>query len=72
MTRRSDLAVRTLVLLARSGTRLKGSEVAEHIGAGSCPRPRDLPIPKLVDLRDGTAVYDERQEHKLPDWTYAK
>lgn len=33
VTRRSDLAVRTLVLLARSGTRLKGSEVAEHIGA---------------------------------------
>lgn len=47
-------------------------EVAQHLGMGTCPRPRHLPIPKLVDLRDGKAVYDERQEHKLPDWTYAK
>ncbi len=30
-----------------------------------------LPVPKLVDLHDGSAVYDERQQHKQPDWTYA-
>jgi NADH-quinone oxidoreductase subunit F len=30
-----------------------------------------LPIPKIVDLRDGTAVYDEQQPRKQPDWTYA-
>ncbi len=30
-----------------------------------------LPIPKLVDIRDGVAVYDEAQTRKRPDWTYA-
>ena len=28
-------------------------------------------VPKLVDIRDGVAVYDERQARKQPDWTYA-
>ncbi|MGH9023973.1 MAG: NADH-ubiquinone oxidoreductase-F iron-sulfur binding region domain-containing protein [Acidimicrobiia bacterium] len=37
---------------------------------GSCPRPRPIPIPKLVDLSGGKAVYDERQARKRPDWTY--
>jgi NADH-quinone oxidoreductase subunit F len=45
-------------------------EVAAHL-AGGCPRPRPIPLPKLVDLRDGRAVYDERQARKQPDWTYA-
>ena len=34
------------------------------------PRP-SVPVPKLVDLVDGVAVYDERQARKRPDWTYA-
>ena len=38
--------------------------------AGPCPRPRPLVLPKLVDLRDGVARYDERQALKRPDWTY--
>ena len=59
-------------LVVESILRAFPDEVAQHLGTGSCPRPRHLPIPKLVDLRDGKAVYDERQEHKLPDWTYAK
>jgi NADH:ubiquinone oxidoreductase subunit F (NADH-binding) len=34
--------------------------------------PIDTPlIPKIVDLVDGRAVYDERQRRKRPDWTYA-
>ena len=33
---------------------------------------RAYPFPKLVDLADGVAVYDERQERKQPDWTYAE
>jgi NADH-quinone oxidoreductase subunit F len=29
-------------------------------------------VPKLLDiLPDGTAVYDDRQDRKRPDWTYA-
>ncbi|HTD51115.1 MAG TPA: NADH-ubiquinone oxidoreductase-F iron-sulfur binding region domain-containing protein [Acidimicrobiia bacterium] len=30
-----------------------------------------LPIPKIVDIHDGLATYDERQTRKRPDWTYA-
>lgn len=46
-------------------------EFAEHIELGRCPRPRRLPIPKLVDLADGSAVYDDSFWRKQPDWTYA-
>jgi len=57
-------------LVIESILRAFPGELAEHIEGGACPRPRHLPIPKLLDLRDGTAVYDDRQEGKLPDWTY--
>ena len=30
-----------------------------------------VPVPKLVDLVDGVAVYDEHHARKRPDWTYA-
>lgn len=30
-----------------------------------------LPVPKIVDIRDGRAAYDEQQLRKQPDWTYA-
>jgi NADH-quinone oxidoreductase subunit F len=46
-------------------------EVAEHLELGRCPRPKRIVMPKLVDVRDGTAVYDERNDLKQPDWTYA-
>jgi NADH-quinone oxidoreductase subunit F len=29
-----------------------------------------LPVPKIVDIRDGEAIYDEKQSRKQPDWTY--
>jgi NADH:ubiquinone oxidoreductase subunit F (NADH-binding) len=45
-------------------------EFAEHVELGRCPRPRRLPIPKLVDLADGKAIYDDRFWRKRPDWTY--
>ncbi|MGD9998258.1 MAG: NADH-ubiquinone oxidoreductase-F iron-sulfur binding region domain-containing protein [Ilumatobacteraceae bacterium] len=47
------------------------AEFAEHIELGRCPRPRRLPIPKLIDISDGRAVYDESFWRKQPDWTYA-
>ena len=47
-----------------------GEEFTEHIELGRCPRPRRLPIPKLVDLAGGRAVYDESFWRKRPDWTY--
>ena len=34
----------------------------------SSPR---LPVPKLIDLRDGIATFDPMTDRKLPDWTYA-
>jgi NADH-quinone oxidoreductase subunit F len=46
-------------------------EVDEHVRLGTCPRPRPLLFPKIVDLANGTAVYDDRQHLKQPDWTYA-
>jgi NADH-quinone oxidoreductase subunit F len=45
-------------------------EFDEHLDGAGCPRPRRFTLPKLVDLRDGHAVYDERQASKRPDWTY--
>jgi len=38
---------------------------------GACPSPRRIAIPKLTDLENGVAHYDERQMRKRPDWTYA-
>jgi NADH:ubiquinone oxidoreductase subunit F (NADH-binding) len=46
-------------------------EFAEHVELHRCPRPGRRPIPKLLDLVDGKATYDERIWNKLPDWTYA-
>jgi NADH-quinone oxidoreductase subunit F len=45
-------------------------EFEEHVVTDGCPRPRHLMVPKLVDLRDGEAIYDEQQARKAPDWTY--
>jgi hypothetical protein len=45
-------------------------EFAAHVELGECPRPRALLIPKLVDLADGKATYDETFWRKRPDWTY--
>ena len=30
-----------------------------------------LVVPKIVDIQDGVATYDEKQMRKQPDWTYA-
>ncbi len=37
---------------------------------GGCPRPRDIVVPKIVDIRGDAVVYDQRQATKRPDWTY--
>jgi NADH-quinone oxidoreductase subunit F len=47
------------------------TEIEEHVAGGACRRHRGLVLPKLVDLRDGVAVYDERQSRKRADWTYS-
>ena len=45
-------------------------EFAAHLEAGTCPRPRELPLPKIVSLDDSGVRYDERIMRKRPDWTY--
>ena len=37
----------------------------------AAPPPEPLPVPKIVDIRDGVAIFDEKQMRKLPDWSYA-
>ncbi|MCC7076874.1 MAG: NADH-quinone oxidoreductase subunit F [Acidimicrobiia bacterium] len=45
-------------------------EFAAHIETGGCPRPDRRPLPKLVDLGEDGATYDESFWRKRPDWTY--
>jgi NADH:ubiquinone oxidoreductase subunit F (NADH-binding) len=44
-------------------------EFAAHL-EGAEPAP-EVPVAKIVDIRDGVAIFDERQARKRPDWTYA-
>jgi hypothetical protein len=37
---------------------------------GECTRPHRAAIPKLLDIVDDHAVFDDRQTRKRPDWTY--
>jgi NADH-quinone oxidoreductase subunit F len=59
-------------LIAQSAIQVFGSEFAEHLGR-ACPRPRDLPVPKILDFDEaaGDFRFDERYHLKQPDWTYA-
>ena len=45
-------------------------EFVDHIEQHACPHPQRRPFPKLLDLADGEATYDERFWQKQPDWTY--
>jgi NADH-quinone oxidoreductase subunit F len=44
-------------------------DVAAALGGEGLPE-RGLVVPKIVDIADGTVVYDESQMLKQPDWTY--
>jgi NADH-quinone oxidoreductase subunit F len=46
-------------------------EVNAALDGTPLPR-RGLVVPKLVELVDGVATYDDRQPLKQPDWTYAQ
>ena len=67
---RCYLAVEEQTVVA-SVLRQYAGELTEHLDHHACPRPRRLPIPKLLDLSDGRATYDERFWSKRPDWTYS-
>jgi NADH-quinone oxidoreductase subunit F len=59
-------------LIAQSAVQVYGAEFADHLGR-QCPRPRDLPVPRIVDFdeRAGGFRFDDRYHRKQPDWTYA-
>lgn len=57
-------------LLVSSMLRAFPEEFAEHIEQRRCSQTERRPIPKLVDLANGTASYDETFWRKRPDWTY--
>lgn len=45
-------------------------EFAAHVEQHGCPLPDRRPMPKIVDLVDGVATWDESFWRKRPDWTY--
>jgi NADH:ubiquinone oxidoreductase subunit F (NADH-binding) len=45
-------------------------DVVAHV-EHTCSLRHDVVLPKLADLEDGVACYDDRQSRKRPDWTYA-
>jgi len=68
---RCYLATEEQVLISSLLTRFP-EEFALHLdGRCSVPEPREILVPKIVDLRDGTVTYDERHRYKQPDWSYA-
>jgi NADH:ubiquinone oxidoreductase subunit F (NADH-binding) len=46
-------------------------EFALHLEGRCSVAPREIHVPKLVEVGGGTASYDERHAAKQPDWTYA-
>jgi NADH:ubiquinone oxidoreductase subunit F (NADH-binding) len=59
-------------LLMQSLVQVFGDEFAGHVGR-SCPRPRELPLHKIVDwdAPGGRFAYDLAYAGKQPDWTYS-
>jgi NADH-quinone oxidoreductase subunit F len=45
-------------------------EFADHLEGRRCLGRHDLGLPKIEDIVDGVAIYDQRQQYKQPDWTY--
>ena len=66
---RCYLAVEEQIVVS-SVLRTFPEEFAAHVEQHACPRPGGRPMPKLLDLADGAATYDESFWRKRPDWTY--
>lgn len=56
--------------LVSSVLRLFPDDVAAHLDGRCLSERASIPTPKILDLAQGVATYDQRQEHKQPDWTY--
>ncbi|MFL6204359.1 MAG: NADH-ubiquinone oxidoreductase-F iron-sulfur binding region domain-containing protein [Acidimicrobiales bacterium] len=46
-------------------------EFALHLEGRCSVAPRPIHVPKLLEVADGVATYDQRHAAKQPDWTYA-
>jgi NADH-quinone oxidoreductase subunit F len=57
-------------ILISSILRAFPEEFALHLEGRCSKEPRPILVPKLVELGDGVAVYDEHHATKQPDWTY--
>jgi NADH:ubiquinone oxidoreductase subunit F (NADH-binding) len=66
---RCYLAAEEQVLIS-SILRSYPEEFALHPEGRSSVDPRPINVPKLVQVADGVATYDERHAAKQPDWTY--
>jgi hypothetical protein len=49
--------------------RLFPADFAAELEGGSPLDP--VPVPKIIGIADGVAIYDDDQMRKQPDWTYA-
>ena len=47
-------------------------EFADHLEGRRCQGRHDHQLPKITDIVDGVARYDQRQRLKRPDWTYGE
>ncbi len=66
---RCYLAVEEQIMVS-SVLRAFPEEFAQHLELHRCPLPGYQPIPKLLDLANGVATYDEAFWRKRPDWTF--
>jgi hypothetical protein len=47
-------------------------EFADHLEGRRCQGRHDHQPPKITDIAEGVAPYDQRQRLKRPDWTYGR
>ncbi len=59
-------------ILVSSLLRAFPEEFALHLEGRCSVAERPILVPKLVEVADGVATYDERHRLKQPDWTYAE
>jgi NADH-quinone oxidoreductase subunit F len=57
-------------ILVSSLLRSFPEEFALHLDGRCSVDARPIQVPKLVEVGDGRATYDERHADKQPDWTY--
>jgi NADH-quinone oxidoreductase subunit F len=58
-------------LVVRSILRVFADELDAYVTRSSALAGGPVVVPKLLDIRDGVPVIDERQARKQPDWTFA-